>query len=174
MDLSYELRVARPQDAEAVSALLTASYPRLMRSAYDEDELRAALELMTKANPRLLSCGTFYVAEMANGILVGCGGWTSERPGARTVEPGLGHIRHFAVHPDWLRRGIGRAIYRLCESSASAAGVRALECYSSLNAERFYEALGFVRIREMPIELRPPVALRGVLMRRSLGSESMP
>ncbi len=173
MDPGCKLRVARPQDAEAVGELLGASYPRLMRSAYDEDELRPALRLMTRPNPLLLGCGTFYVAELANEILVGCGGWTAERPGTRIVEPGLGHIRHFAVHPDWLRRGIGRAIYRLCESSASAAGVTALECYSSLNAERFYEALGFVRIQEMAIELRPPVALRGVLMRRNLGNQSM-
>ena len=168
VDSNYELRVAEPQDAEAVGELLRASYPTLMRSAYDADELAPALEVMTKANPSLLSCGTYYVAELTGGTLVGCGGWTPERPGTRNVEPGLGHVRHFAVHPDWTRRGVGRAILRFCESTASAAGVRVLECYSSLNAERFYRALGFVRIREMDMELRPPIVLRGVLMRRSL------
>jgi hypothetical protein len=49
--------------------------------------------------------------------------------------------------------------------------VRTFECYSSLNAENFYRALGFVRIREMDMELKPPVVLRGVLMRRDLQEE---
>ncbi len=42
------------------------------------------------------------------------------------------------------------------------------ECYSSLNAEKFYRALGFVRIREIDIELKPSLMLRGVLMRRNI------
>jgi len=40
------------------------------------------------------------------------------------------------------------------------------ECNSSLNAEKFYRALDFKRIREMDIELQPRVVLRAVLMRR--------
>ena len=171
MDLHYDLRIATSRDAEAVSELLRASYPRLMKSAYDEEVLAPALELMTQANPSLLSSGTYYVAELTNGLLVGCGGWTPERPGTKSVEPGLGHLRHFAVHPDWTRRGIGRALIEACDRSARAAGVMAFECYSSLNAERFYRALGFVRIREMNMELKPPVVLPGVLMRRNLHEE---
>ena len=171
MDSHYDLRVATPRDAEAVGELLCASYPRLMRSAYGEEALAPALELMTKASPSLLGSGTYYVAELATGSLVGCGGWTHERPGTKSVEPGLGHIRHFAVHPDWTRRGIGRAILTFCDREARAAGVRTLECYSSLNAEKFYRALGFVRIREMDMELKPPVGLRAVLMRRNLYDE---
>lgn len=142
-----------------------------MKSAYDEEVLAPALELMTQANPSLLSSGTYYVAELTSGLLVGCGGWTPERPGTKSVEPGLGHLRHFAVHPDWTRRGIGRALIEACDRSARAAGVMTFECYSSLNAERFYRALGFVRIREMNMELKPPVVLPGVLMRRNLHEE---
>ena len=168
MDSHYALRLATPRDADAVSELLRASYPRLMRSAYDEEALAPALELMTKANPSLLNSGTYYLAELATGFLVGCGGWSPEQPGTKRVEPGLGHVRHFAVHPDWTRRGIGRALLESCEGTARAAGVRTFECYSSLNAEEFYRALGFVRIREMDMELKPPVVLRGVLMRRNL------
>jgi N-acetylglutamate synthase-like GNAT family acetyltransferase len=149
-------------------ALLQASYPKLMASSYDEESLAPALKLMTRANPSLLVSGTYYVAELSTGILVGCGGWTLERPGAGTVEPHIGHIRHFAVNPSWTRRGIGSAIYGLCESAARAVGVIAFECYSSLNAEKFYRALGFNRIREFDLELQRPVVLRAVLMRRAL------
>ena len=168
MLLNYEVKVATEEDAEAVGALLRASYPTLMAPSYDDTVLAPALELMTKANQSLLGSGTYYVAALSTGRLVGCGGWTLERPGAGTVEPGVGHVRHFAVHPHWARRGIGRAIFSSCERSALAAGVRSFECYSSLNAEQFYGALAFKRIREMDIRLSPHVALRAVLMRREL------
>jgi N-acetylglutamate synthase-like GNAT family acetyltransferase len=174
VDSRYKLRVATPQDADAVSELLQASYPKLMRPAYDEEAIAPALELMTRANQALLGSGTYYLAELATGRLVGCGGWSLERPGTRSVEPGIGHIRHFAVHPDCTRRGIGRTILELCDGAARAAGVRTFECYSSLNAEKFYRALGFVRIREIDMELRPLVVLRGVLMRRNLYDEQVP
>ena len=168
MHLDYEVRVARPEDTAAVDRLLQVSYPKLMASSYDEELLAPALKLMTKANASLLGSGTYYVAELSTGLVVGCGGWTLERPGTGTVEPHMGHIRHFATHPGWTRRGVGRAIYRLCESAARSAGVIAFECYSSLNAEKFYSALGFENIREIDIELQPSVVLRAVLMRREL------
>ena len=44
----------------------------------------------------------------------------------------------------------------------------AFECYSSLNAESFYRALGFERSREIDLELRPGVLLRTVVMHREL------
>jgi N-acetylglutamate synthase-like GNAT family acetyltransferase len=166
--LDYEVRVARLEDAAAVDRLLQVSYPKLMASSYDKELLAPALKLMTKANPALLRSGTYYVAELPTGLVVGCGGWTLERPGTGTVEPRLGHIRHFATHPGWTKRGVGRAIYRLCEGAAHSAGVIAFECYSSLNAEKFYSALGFENIREIDLELQPGVVLRAVLMRREL------
>jgi len=166
--LDYEVRVARLEDAAAVDRLLQVSYPKLMASSYDKELLAPALKLMTKANASLLGSGTYYVAELPTGLVVGCGGWTLERPGTGTVGPHVGHVRHFATHPDWTRRGVGRAIYHLCESAARSAGVIALECYSSLNAEKFYSALGFEHIREIDIELKPSVVLRAMLMRREL------
>lgn len=162
----YQVRVAKPEDAEALGRLLQASYTELMASAYDARSLAPALKLMTRVNSSLLVSGTYYVAEAPNGDLPGCGGWTREQPGTGIIEAHLGHIRHFAVHPAWVRRGIGAAIYAFCESAARAAGVTAFECYSSLNAERFYCALGFKRVREIDLELQPRVVLRAVFMRR--------
>ena len=166
--MDFSVRVARPEDLRAVDELLKASYPALMASAYDPEALAPALKLMTRANPELLASGTYYVAETAAGLIVGCGGWTRERPGTTITEPALGHIRHFGTHPDWARRGVGRAIYRLCESAARAAGMKSFEAYSSLNGESFYRALGFERVREMDMEMSPQVVLRAVLMRRDI------
>ena len=164
----YVIRVATSADAERVGALLEASYPPLMATAYDERALAPALKLMTKANPSLLISGTYYVAESSDNFVVGCGGWTLERPGTAVTEAGLAHIRHFATDPAWTRRGVGRAIYDRCETAARLVGVHTFECYSSLNAEAFYSALGFRRVRELSLELKSDVVLPVVLMSREI------
>lgn len=166
MNAAVAVRVADPADEAAVTALLRASYPVLMRPAYEPATLAAALPLMARANPGLLKSGTFYVAAADTGAVVGCGGWTHHRPGSAEVVPGLAHLRHFASHPDHAGRGVGRAIFAACRSAAREAGVTRLECYASLNAEGFYAALGLspVRLVEVPMGsgLRfPSVVMQG-------------
>lgn len=139
-----------------------------MSSSYDADALADGLSVMTKANPALLSSGTYYVAESEQRTIVGCGGWSLERPGTTEIEPGLAHIRHFATHASWLGEGIGRSIYTKCAEHARSAGVQRFECYSSLNAEGFYSALGFRPVRNIEVQLSAHIKLPGVLMERSI------
>lgn len=165
---SFFVRSARLADEAAVSALLGASYPILMKSSYDERALQPALELMIRAQPALLESGTYYVAVSSGGTIVGCGGWTRERPGDHVIQHGVGHIRHFGTHPGWARRGVGRAIYSRCETDAREAGVIEMECYSSLNAEAFYAAIGFEKIGRLEMPMAEGVVLPSVHMRRRI------
>jgi GNAT superfamily N-acetyltransferase len=162
------VRGASPQDAEAVSALLEASYTSLMALGYEPTLFARALPLLTKANPMLLSSCTWYVVEAldAEDRLVGCGGWARQRPDVpnEPVDPVLGHIRHFATHPNWTRRGIGRALFDRCVADARAAGVCTFECYSSIGAEGFYRALGFSTVEPMKLALAENLTIPGVRM----------
>jgi len=160
----YAIRVAGPSDAAAVSDLLRATYPVLMREAYAPVVLARALPLMTVANAGLLAGGTFYVAETADGAIVGCGGWSHERPGTGERVPGLAHIRHFATHPDWARRGVGGGLLDVCVDEARAAGNRRLECYASLNAEAFYASMGFRTIEQVDVRMTEDVVFPSLLM----------
>ena len=166
--LDFALRVATPDDESSVNELLQASYPELMSASYDAETLANALPLFTRANPSLLSAGTYYLAIAAEHGTVGCGGWTRERPGTGEVVPGLGHIRHFGTHASWIGRGIGRSIYYLCEQDARPVGIRRFECYSSINGEGFYASLGFESVREISVNLSSSVSIPGVLMTRSI------
>ena len=135
---------------------------------YDPILFARALPMLTKANPALLSTCTWYVVEAlgADDTLVGCGGWARQRPDMpnERVDPVLGHIRHFATHPNWTRRGIGRALFDRCVTDARAAGVCSFECYSSIGAEGFYRALGFSTVEPMKLVLAENLTIPGVRM----------
>ena len=164
------VRVATPDDADAVTGVLEASYPTLMAPAYPAEMLAPALVLMTRANPALLACGTFFVAEDASGTIVGCGGWTPGLPGTKPA-PGdatTGHVRHFAVHPQALRRGVGRALISRTVDDARAAGMTRLSCYSSLVAVEFYASAGFTPLEERTVLLAEGVPIRTVVMELGL------
>jgi GNAT superfamily N-acetyltransferase len=162
------VRVSTPADLAGVAGVLEAAYPVLMAAAYDEAELGPALPLMTRAQPALLESGTYYVAEVDRGEIIGCGGWTAARPGDGLVTEGVAHLRHFGTHPEWTGRGVGTAIYRRCERDAGIAGARHLECYSSLNAEGFYAAMGFALVARIEIELRDGVRITSAHMQRTI------
>jgi GNAT superfamily N-acetyltransferase len=163
------IRIATEEDADAVSALLSASYPALLADYYDRAVLDLALPLITKANPMLLASGTFYFAESQGYSVTACGGWTMEQPGTGTLESGIAHIRHFGTHPNWVRQGLARAILERCVEDASARDVRVLECQSTLAAEEFYAAQGFKTLGTIEVILTPNVPFPALLMRRALG-----
>lgn len=162
------VRTATPSDEAAVGALLRASYPVLMSTDYDPATLSSVLPLMTQANPVLLNSGSYFLAAAGDGRLVGCGGWSRENPCMGPRRPASGHIRHFATHPEFTRLGVGRAIHEKCVDTARAAGLRHFECCASLNAERFYAALGFKPVRRMMIPMGPWAELPVVLMEQAI------
>src|SRR5690606_7489166 len=151
--LSFDVRPARPADREGVDALLSRSYPPLLAHDYDAELLAAGLPAMTRAQARLLECETWFVAVADSGQIVGCGGWTRERPGTGEIEPGIGHVRHFGTHVDHVRRGIARALGLRTIASARALEITELECYSTLSAERSQASLGFVTIESITVPM---------------------
>lgn len=161
-------RTSNPEDKPRITGLLQACYPVLMKGHYEDSILTKALPLMTNANPKLLRSGTYYLVESEEGTTVGCGGWTRERPGSGEIDSGLGHIRHFATHPDWLGKGIGRMLYEECERVAKVGGIKRFECYSSLNGEGFYGALGFSRVEPIAVPMGPDFAFPSILMVRDI------
>ena len=166
MSTDFTIRVATLEDEKSVTALLQASYPILMSSRYSLEMLSTVLPAMTKANPSLLLSGTFYLAEIANKLVIGCGGWTRERPGSGEIKAGVGHIRHFATHPEWVGKSVGRTIYEMREREAKSAKIHCLECYSSINAQGFYAALGFKTLKNIDIVLGNNQKITSVWMRR--------
>ncbi len=157
------VRTTSEADTVAIDLLLERSYPVLMRNSYDAETLAIALPLMVRSNPALLQSGTYHLAEEA-GHVVGCGGWTRERPGGGEIVPGLAHLRHFAADPAFTRRGVGRAIFQECVRQAHSAGVTRWMVFPSLNAEPFYRAMGLQAANRLTIAMTESVSFPVVVM----------
>ncbi|MEM1237118.1 MAG: GNAT family N-acetyltransferase [Pseudomonadota bacterium] len=156
------IRPATPADTGGVDTLLQRSYPRLLKAEYAPSVLVAAIPAMTRAQPKLMASGTYYVAELA-GEIVGAGGWT--RDGKRRQR---GHIRHVVTDDRQLRRGIGRALMERSFATARAAGIREMECWATLTAVPFYEAVGFRQLGSMVVQLQGAIDFPAIRMERGL------
>lgn len=64
------------------------------------------------------------------------------------LEPDQAHVRMLGVHPDVMRRGIGRALMEACLEEARRAGKRRLTLETTermVAAQRLYQSMGFRR-----------------------------
>lgn len=166
--LAFTVRAGRADDVGAVDALLQRSYPRLLKRDYKPSVLVTAIPLISRAQPALITCGTYYVAEAAEGAIIGAGGWTLRNPASGREYRRVGNIRHFATDPDHVRQGVAGRLMHRCLLDARDARLEALHCYSTLTAVPFYRSQGFEVLGDVEIELQPGIMLPAVSMHRRL------
>ena len=152
------LRTATPADMAALDDLFARSYPALLKADYPPSLQVLALPLLSRANPRLLASGTYYVAEGADGALLGAGGWS------RSGGPGRGQVRHVVTDKAHVRQGIGRQLLNHVMAEARRAGLRRLDCQSTLTAVPFYRACGFRALGRIDVPLGPGIVFPAVAM----------
>ncbi|WP_102223432.1 GNAT family N-acetyltransferase [Acidimangrovimonas sediminis] len=155
------IRTASRADLTAIDALLSRSYGRQLAMAYPPSLVVMAVPILSRAQPRLIGSGTYYVAEEA-GMIVGAGGWT------RGVFPGFAHVRHVVTDAGRGRSGIGRAVLEHGFATARAAGMTRLACMATLNAEGFYARLGFRSLGRISVPLGPGIDFPAVRMEKRL------
>lgn len=162
------IRPSTEEDSAEIDNLLITSYTELMKNHYSPNILHPALVLIAKSRPELLSSGTYFVATTNSEKIIGCGGWTKYSPDTKETQSNIGHVRHFAIHPNYTKQGIGRKIFENCQTQAQKNSISEFECYSSLNAENFYKSLGFKTISTTEIPLSPDVIFPCLFMKKYL------
>lgn len=162
-----EIRPTTRRDIATVDALLAASYPVLLKGDYAPSVLVTALPLISRAQPKLVTCGTYY-GVFDDGDLVGAGGWTLEAPGGASARAKVGHIRHVVTDHARVRQGIGAALMTHILDAAAKAGVAFMACQSTLTAAPFYRAMGFDGEQVISVPLRAGISFPAVSMGRSL------
>lgn len=152
--MTYTLRKARLDERPEIARLIELSARGLSRTDYSDAQIDAAVAFVYGVDSDLIEDGTYFVAE-ADGVLVGCGGWSKRRTlfgGDQYAERDTGmldpavdaaKIRAFFIHPDWARKGIGRAILDRCEREARAQGFCETELMSTLPGVKFYQSVGY-------------------------------
>lgn len=169
MNGTLALRLAQAADIPALEELIPLSVHGLQSAHYSPAQMAAALGPVFGVDRQLISDGTCFVVEGGRQI-VGCGGWSRRkavfggnrgRAGEDTaLDPARdpARIRAFFVHPDWARRGIGRAILEACEKALQTAGFRQAVMVATLTGEALYAKLGYA------VEERYEVPLSNGLM----------
>lgn len=137
-----EIRIANLPDVPAIERVAWASYGSLLRGDYSSEVLEASLPFMARVPRALIQTNSYFVAVLGRAI-VGCGGWSGVDPKDGTYAQGRASIRKVAVHPDHLRKGIGRALMRHVHSTAKRDGFNSMHCLSSISAAPFYQACGY-------------------------------
>lgn len=159
----FRIRPSNAADLARVDALLARSYPRLLKADYPPSVLVTALPIISRAQPRLLTSGTYFVAETEEGAIVGAGGWT---PRGRVR--GIGAVRHLVTSADHTRQGIATALMEQVFASARAAGIVHMECQATRTAVPFYRSVGFAERGAIAIDLAPGVTFPAIAMHRAL------
>jgi GNAT superfamily N-acetyltransferase len=173
--MDVTLRLAGLNDVPALENLIHESVSVLSERFYTPAQISSALTNVFGVDTRLISDGTYYIAEL-DGQLAGSGGWSKRLTlfgGDRTksAEPDrlldprteAARIRAFYVHPQAARRGIATAILQACESAARDAGFRKIELVATLPGEPLYLARGYVKVEPMQLPIpdgEPLPALR--------------
>ena len=180
--MDYIIRRADLDDREAIELLIAESARGLSREDYSEQQIESAIRTVFGVDTDLIVDGTYFVAVMS-GMLVGCGGWSKRRTlfgGDRFASRDSGEldpkveaakIRAFFVHPEYSRKGIGRALLSLCENEARANGFRSIELMATLPGLKLYRACGYEDGERVEYEMGGGASIELVPMRKELQCE---
>jgi GNAT superfamily N-acetyltransferase len=157
----FSHRLATMADLAELRALMAMAIRRLVGAYLDAARVEASFEIMG-VDTQLIEDGTYFVIE-CEGRIVGCGGWSRRATlfggdhaavrDARLLDPSVepARVRAMYTHPDFVRRGIGRLVLRLCETAATREGFRSLELVATVAGEPLYSACGFSVIERIEV-----------------------
>ncbi len=178
----YKIRAATPDDAPLLTQLIAVSAHALSID-YTVDQIEAALGSAFGLDSQLIRDATYYVATVDD-IIVACGGWSRRAKlfGSDKVSAGgdgatenllnptcdAARIRAFFIHPQWARRGLGRALLAHCESEAAREGFRRIELVATLAGQRLYQNYGYQSAEPFGHTLQDGTVISFVPMRKEL------
>ena len=164
--MSWTLRAAGPEDAEAIAETLQIGfdgYRELAPPGWRPPDARSAAEI-TRVRARLGEPSTWAMLAEDGGLVAGHAGYLPQ-PGF----PGSAHLWQLFLRPPWWGSGIARAL--LHEAIAAAAGegygrMRLFTPRDQARARAFYEREGWTAADKT--EFSPELRLDLVLYERAV------
>lgn len=170
-------RLATPDDADRITALMRSSVLGIFPRFYNERQTASAAVYIARLDLALIEDRTYFVHEI-DGDMVACGGWSrrgrlyagsvSQDGDDRLLDPDAeaAHIRAMFVRADWTRRGLGRALLESSQAAARAWGFRMLDLMATLPGVPLYRSFGFRDLRIAAINMPDGVTVDAVVMAR--------
>ncbi len=178
--MSRLLRLATPNDIEALTVLIEQSARALSAGFYSAQETEAVVRHVFGVDSQLIDDGTYFVIEV-DGRLAACGGWSRrstlfggdqfKAQADALLDPtrDAARIRAFFVHPDFARQGLGRMLLEASLSAARAEGFTALELMATLPGEPLYRSFGFEALERIELPFGPDIRVAMLRMHRDIG-----
>jgi GNAT superfamily N-acetyltransferase len=174
----FTIRQVREADVGALQLLMNRAIDELLQPFLSPAQLRASSEIMG-VDTELIADGTYFVAEEM-GAPVACGGWSRRAThfggdhwmdrDARPLDPKTeaARVRAMYTHPEYARRGFGRAILAHCEDEAAAAGFCRVELVATLAGFPLYRACGYSETARFDVRAPSGIAVPLVRMGKHL------
>ena len=178
-------RLATPDDADRITALMRSSVLEIFPRFYNEHQTASAAVHIARLDLALIEDRTYLVHEI-DGDIVACGGWSrwgrlyagsaSQDGDDRLLDPDAeaAHVRAMFVRADWTRRGLGRALLESSQAAARAAGFRMLDLMATLPGVPLYRSFGFRDVELSVINMPDGVTIDAVVMDRPIDPALLP
>ena len=176
--MSWRPHIAHLHDVAALETLIALSVRKLQLGYYSSAQIEAALGNVFGVDRQLIEDRTYYVVE-ENQQLIAAGGWSKRKslfgsdhgramPDAELdPQQEAARIRAFFVHPEWARRGLGRALLESCESAIQEAGFRTIDLVATLAGEPLYAKFGYTVVQRYEVPIPNGLKLPVVRMTKS-------
>lgn len=138
--LHLRLRQAQVKDAEEIYAVHTAAIVELCNSCYSEEAIRqwAGRQTPQQYIPWIEEQELTVATASAEGHVVGFGHLIRSNDSSSICQ-----VKGLFVSPKWAKKGVGTALLQHLEHQARVQGYTRMFLKSSLNAEGFYERMGY-------------------------------
>lgn len=180
-NVMIHIRKATLDDVASLAALIELCTHTLSLNDYDASQIAAALGWVFGVDETLITDGTYYVVESNADEVIACGGWSfRKRPFGGAANTAMNSdllldpvkdaaiIRAFFVHPEHVRKGLGRQILDASEQQALAMGFQRAETTATLTGEPLYRANGYVETERVLLEKEGYVPFPAVKMAKKL------
>ena len=141
--MSWTLRAAGPEDADAMAETLQAGfdgYREIAPPGWRPPDARSAAEV-ARMRARLREPSTWAMLAEHGGLVAGHGGYVPQ-PGV----PGSAHLWQLFLRPPWWGSGIAQALLHKAIAAAAGEGYRRMRLFTprdQARARAFYEREGF-------------------------------
>jgi len=157
----FSHRIALPNDLPALREVMRRSIETLQDDFLDPQQVAASHKVMG-LDAQLVVDGTYFIVE-SEGRIAGCGGWSwrstlyggdesvvAREPRALDPATEPARVRAMYTDPDFIRRGVGRLVLKLCEDAARASGFTATTMMATMAGVPLYRACGYAEA-EAPV-----------------------